>query len=102
LVLKSKNRGDKYMIISQLSIAPVGEGTSLSEFVKIVINENFLPSELDTACQIIARVSKEIPLVIQPVFDSRIPDILNLQLRAMTLLSDVRIIPQVHKYLHLK
>ncbi|KYK30782.1 MAG: hypothetical protein AYK22_03170 [Thermoplasmatales archaeon SG8-52-3] len=26
------------MIISQLSIAPVGEGTSLSEFVKIVIN----------------------------------------------------------------
>ena len=26
------------MIISQLSIAPVGEGTSLSKYVKIVIN----------------------------------------------------------------
>lgn len=71
-------------------------------FVKIVMNENFLPSELDTACQIISRVSKDIPLVLQPVFGSRIPDILDLQLRAMTLLSDVRVIPQVHKYLHLK
>jgi len=26
------------MIISQLSIAPVGEGTSLSKYVKIVLN----------------------------------------------------------------
>ena len=34
-------------------------------FVKIVINENFLPSELDTTCAIIARVNKSVPLVIQ-------------------------------------
>jgi 7-carboxy-7-deazaguanine synthase len=71
-------------------------------FVKIVINENFLPSELDTTCEIISRVSREIPLVIQPVFGSLVPDILNLQQRALAVLADVRVIPQIHKYLRLK
>ncbi len=71
-------------------------------FVKIVINENFLPRELDTTCAIIARVDKNIPLVIQPVFGKDNPDLLGLQKKALDVLTDVRIIPQVHKYLHLR
>jgi organic radical activating enzyme len=71
-------------------------------FVKIVLNENFLPRELDTACAIIARVNRSIPLVLQPVFGRDIPDLLILQKRALDVLTDVRIIPQVHKYLHLR
>ena len=70
-------------------------------FVKIVINENFLPGELDTTCAIIARINKSVPLVIQPVFGSTIPDILELQQKALGLLDDVRVIPQIHKYLYL-
>ena len=68
-------------------------------FVKIVINDNFLPGELEKTCAIMLRVNKNIPLVIQPVFGSKIPGILDIQRRALDLLDDVRIIPQVHKYL---
>jgi organic radical activating enzyme len=71
-------------------------------FVKIVINENFLPAELDATCQIISRVNSDIPLVIQPVFGQRIPNILDLQEKALSSLSDVRVIPQIHKYLYLQ
>lgn len=71
-------------------------------FVKIVINENFLPAELDATCQIISRVNRDIPLVIQPVFGQRIPEILDLQEKALGSLSDVRVIPQIHKYLYLQ
>jgi len=70
-------------------------------FVKIVINDNFLPGELDTTCAIIARVNKSVPLVIQPVFGSTIPNILELQKKALGVLEDVRVIPQIHKYLYL-
>ncbi len=71
-------------------------------FVKIVINDNFLPAELDATCQIIARVNRDIPLVIQPVFGQEIPDILDLQKKALNYITDVRVIPQIHKYLRLK
>jgi 7-carboxy-7-deazaguanine synthase len=71
-------------------------------FVKIVINENFLTAELDTTCGIISRVCKDIPLVIQPVYGSRIVDILDLQKKALDVLTDVRVIPQIHKYLYLQ
>jgi len=70
-------------------------------FVKIVINDNFLPGELDSTCAIIARVNKSVPLVIQPVFGSTIPNILELQKKALDVLDDVRVIPQIHKYLYL-
>lgn len=71
-------------------------------FVKIVVNENFLPAELDATCKIIARVDKSITLVIQPEFGREIPDLLELQGKALSKIDDVRIIPQVHKYLNLR
>ncbi|MGD8978946.1 MAG: 7-carboxy-7-deazaguanine synthase QueE [candidate division WOR-3 bacterium] len=71
-------------------------------FVKIVVSNESKAAELLTACQIISRVDRDIPLVIQPVFGERIPDILALQEKAMDLLSDVRVIPQIHKYLNLQ
>ena len=76
--------------------------TKKNVFVKIVINENFLAAELDATCGIISRVDKDIPLVIQPVFGSRIVGILDLQKRALDMLTDVRVIPQINKYLYLQ
>lgn len=75
--------------------------SSKETFVKMVINENMLPQELDNVCAIIERVDKSIPLVIQPVFGEHIPNILDVQKNALGRLNDVRIIPQVHKYLDL-
>ncbi|MEO0162631.1 MAG: 7-carboxy-7-deazaguanine synthase QueE [candidate division WOR-3 bacterium] len=71
-------------------------------FVKIVINENFIPRELDQVVSIIEKVNDNIPLVIQPVFNRRIPNLLDIQKKALERLNDVRIIPQVHKYLRLE
>jgi 7-carboxy-7-deazaguanine synthase len=71
-------------------------------FVKIVINENFLPRELEATCKIIAQVNRSIPLVIQPEFGRAIPGLLELQKKAMNKLADVRVIPQIHKYLNLR
>jgi 7-carboxy-7-deazaguanine synthase len=82
-----------------LAIAQTGDRDL---FVKIVINENFLPAELDAVCQIISRVNRDVPLVIQPVFGTEIPDILQLQKKALNMISDVRVMPQIHKYLHLR
>jgi len=70
-------------------------------FVKIVINENVLPGEIEKACDIITRIDSSIPLVIQPVYGRSIPNILDIQSKALARLMDVRIIPQVHKYLNL-
>ena len=71
-------------------------------FVKIVINKKILPQELDKTCAIIEEIDKNIPLIIQPVFGCNIPNILELQKEALKRLKDVRIIPQIHKYLNLK
>ncbi|MEO0216736.1 MAG: 7-carboxy-7-deazaguanine synthase QueE [candidate division WOR-3 bacterium] len=71
-------------------------------FVKIVINENLIPKELEQVVSIIERVDPRIPLVIQPVFLRKISNLLEIQKKAMERLSDVRIIPQVHKYLKLQ
>lgn len=71
-------------------------------FVKMVINENLLPGELDKVCSIIESINKDIPLVIQPVFSCNISNILDIQKKALAHLKDVRIIPQIHKYLNLK
>ena len=71
-------------------------------FVKIVVNNDFTPVELRTTCQIISRLDRDIPLVIQPVFGEHIPNILTLQEEALGFLKDVRVIPQIHKYLNLQ
>jgi organic radical activating enzyme len=76
--------------------------SSKEVFVKAVINENVLPDELNNIYAIIKKINKKIPLVLQPVFGRDIPNILDIQKKALMKLEDVRIIPQVHKYLHLK
>ncbi|GAH04687.1 unnamed protein product, partial [marine sediment metagenome] len=70
-------------------------------FVKIVIDENFAVHELTSCCNIIEKIDKNIPLVIQPSFGHPIPNLLEIQKTALSLLNDVRILPQVHKYLKL-
>lgn len=71
-------------------------------FVKLVVNEKLLPRELARAVSIIAKVDPSIPLVIQPVFGSDPTCLLSYQAAARKHLKEVRIIPQVHKYLNLK
>ena len=68
-------------------------------FVKIIINKNILLHELNKVFDIIEKTDKCIPLLIQPVFGKNIPNILDIQKKALTRLKDVRIIPQIHKYL---
>ncbi|MEO0205705.1 MAG: 7-carboxy-7-deazaguanine synthase QueE [candidate division WOR-3 bacterium] len=70
-------------------------------FIKMVINENLIPRELEQVISIIEKVDKHIPLVIQPVHGVRISNLLDIQKRALERLKDVRVIPQVHKYLKL-
>lgn len=71
-------------------------------FVKIVVNENLLPRELDHVISIIERVDDRIALVIQPVFGSDPSNLLSYMETARKRLKEVRIIPQIHKYLHIK
>lgn len=70
-------------------------------FVKIIIDENISQDELEKTCAIITSVDTSIPLVLQPVFGHTIPGILDIQQKLLTRLDDVRIIPQIHKYLGL-
>lgn len=70
-------------------------------YVKMVVNENLLPQELDKACDIIKHVDPNIPLVLQPISNITIPNILDIQKTALGILNDVRIIPQIHKFLGL-
>ena len=71
-------------------------------FVKMVINENLIPRELEQTISIIEKIDRNIPLVIQPVFNRKIPNLLDIQKKALQRLKDVRVIPQVHKYLKLE
>lgn len=71
-------------------------------YIKMVINENLLPRELETACTLIQEIDRSIPLVIQPVYGSEHAGLLDVQKKALAYLDDVRIIPQVHKYLHVQ
>lgn len=70
-------------------------------YVKMVVNENLLPQELDKACDIIKGVDPNIALVLQPISNINIPNILDIQKKALGILKDVRIIPQIHKFLGL-
>ncbi len=73
-------------------------------FVKVVVAARTTESELMEAVQVVASVGREIPLVIQPVtpvsggIEPPSPErLLGLQMRALGVLADVRVIPQVHK-----
>lgn len=68
-------------------------------FVKVVIGQDIQEEEVRVACNIIGRVRKSIPMVIQPVYGEQVKGVLSLQKMALEILDDVRVIPQVHKYL---
>lgn len=76
-------------------------------YVKIVVDARVDRAEIQAAIEIIASVSPEIPLVLQPVTprgDAVAPDnelLLDLQRMCMQDLRDVRVIPQIHKLLGL-
>jgi len=74
-------------------------------FVKVVVGERTKEEELVQAAQLVAGIA-DLPLIIQPVTEGRFQppepiQLLYLQERALDFLSDVRIIPQVHKMLEL-
>ena len=71
-------------------------------YVKVVITPETRREEVDQAVQIISSVSKDIPLILQPVTASMDDDradidtILNYQTRAARTLTNVRVLPQIH------
>jgi 7-carboxy-7-deazaguanine synthase len=74
-------------------------------FVKIVVTDNTSVAEFQQAVELIAAVNREIPLIIQPVTPIAncggvTPDMaLALQERALAILTNVRVIPQTHKFM---
>ena len=75
-------------------------------FVKVVVTNTTSVQEFQQAIDIIAAVNCKIPLIIQPVTpinncEGVTPEmVLNLQEQALRVLSDVRVIPQTHKFLN--
>lgn len=74
-------------------------------FVKIVITGQSNHAELQQAFDLVASVDTNIPVILQPVTplngcEPVSPDaMLSYQETALTLLNDVRVIPQTHKYM---
>lgn len=74
-------------------------------FVKLVVTDKTNDEEFQQAIQLIARVDEKIPLIIQPVTPINnckgvTPEkVLAWQEKAFTLLTDVRVIPQTHKFM---
>jgi len=75
-----------------------------SAFVKVVVSDATESDAVVDAALVAACVNKAIPLVIQPVTPTdsslRPPDprqVLELQMSALRVLSDVRVIPQIHR-----
>lgn len=71
-------------------------------FVKIIVNHNVSSQEIASVCDIIKSVDERIPLVIQPITLKPMMPYFDIQKQALTRLPDVRIIPQIHKYLGLR
>lgn len=76
-------------------------------YAKIVISAETTPAEFDAAINLIAEISPQILLILQPVMPVKnvkaIParGILELQARALRKLKSVRVIPQTHKLINL-
>jgi len=73
-------------------------------FVKVVVTDRTTGAELAEAAGTVASVRADVPFVIQPVtpgsFEVQPPDedhLLELQMAALAVLRDVRVIPQVHR-----
>jgi len=75
-------------------------------FAKAVITLSTKLSDIEKLKNLIAGVDKNIPLVLQPDFNGMSPrltkKIINFQAAASTRLKDVRVIPQVHKWLEIQ
>ncbi len=71
-------------------------------FVKIVVNKNLREAELLRVVEIIKRVDKNIPLVIQPIGLHDLKPLMLFQKIGLEHLPDVRIIPQLHKILRIR
>jgi len=78
-------------------------------FVKVVVSSDTTSGEFVKALEMISKLDKDIPLVIQPVVpnDSSVKSpteiqVLDFQRFATEFLSQVRVIPQCHKYFVLK
>ncbi len=75
-------------------------------FVKVVVAKQTSMEEFQQALELIATINPNIPLVIQPVTpihecEGVTPEqVLAWQEQALTLLSDVRVIPQTHKFMN--
>lgn len=78
---------------------------SRTVFVKLVVTAKTTKEEFQQAVELISKVSKDIPLIIQPVTplggcEAATPDmVLKWQEQALSLLSNVRVIPQTHKFM---
>lgn len=72
-------------------------------FVKVVVDKSVTWEDMVNAVEIVYSVNPGIPFVIQPrtPVDMETEQILKLQDMASSKLSHVRVIPQVHKFLHL-
>lgn len=73
--------------------------------VKVVVGELTVEQELIEACQLVASIDNEIPFIIQPVTDRdgrvAVPAqrLLRFQADASRYLADVRVLPQMHRFL---
>jgi 7-carboxy-7-deazaguanine synthase len=77
-------------------------------YVKIVATDDTKEEELEVAFKLVKKIAAKIPVVLQPVtpFNGALPpketQILKWQEKGLRFLSDVRIIPQVHKLMNQK
>lgn len=80
--------------------------SSRTVFVKVVVTSTTSVQEFQQAIEIIASVNRHIPFIIQPVTpihncEGVTPEmVLNWQEQALKMLSDVRVIPQTHKFMN--
>ena len=75
-----------------------------SAFVKAVATRDTQIDDILTSANIIAKIDRSIAFIIQPASGQLAPDAVTLvefQNAALQILEDVRIIPQVHKVLHI-
>ena len=76
-------------------------------FAKAVITSKITPEEIKETVNLIAGLNQAIPLILQPLSSENkelLPTsgmLLNIQEALLRTLTDVRVIPQVHKYLNL-